>query len=81
MPLRSAAELVGGLGATWRVLQAEIAALDAGRVAADDPSDEPDDLPIITRPWIIWHLIEHDLHHGGEVSLTLGLHGYAAPDI
>ena len=33
---------------------------------------EPD---TITRPWVIWHLIEHDLHHGGEISLTLGANG------
>jgi len=30
---------------------------------------------------VIWHLIEHDLHHGGEIALTLGLHGLAAPDL
>jgi uncharacterized damage-inducible protein DinB len=30
---------------------------------------------------VVWHLIEHDLHHGGELSLTLGMHGVAAPDI
>ena len=35
----------------------------------------------LTRQWIIWHVIEHDLHHGGEVSLTLGMHGLAAPDL
>ncbi len=22
-----------------------------------------------TRQWVIWHLIEHDLHHGGELPL------------
>ncbi len=32
------------------------------------------------RPWrdrryIIWHVAEHDVHHGGEISLTLGVHG------
>ena len=32
------------------------------------------------RPWrdrryIVWHVAEHDLHHGGEISLTLGSHG------
>ena len=32
------------------------------------------------RPWrdrrfIIWHVAEHDVHHGGEISLTLGMHG------
>lgn len=27
----------------------------------------------ITRAWVIWHEIEHDLHHGGELAQTLGL--------
>jgi uncharacterized damage-inducible protein DinB len=35
----------------------------------------------LVRGWIVWHVIEHDLHHGGEVSFTLGMHGLAAPDI
>jgi uncharacterized damage-inducible protein DinB len=34
-----------------------------------------------TRQWIIWHVIEHDLHHGGEISLMLGMHNLAAPDL
>ena len=34
-----------------------------------------------TRQWVIWHLIEHDLHHGGEISLTLGAHELTAIDI
>lgn len=32
------------------------------------------------RPWrdrryILWHVAEHDVHHGGEISLILGIHG------
>jgi uncharacterized damage-inducible protein DinB len=27
----------------------------------------------ITRSWVIWHVLEHDLHHGGELTETLGL--------
>jgi uncharacterized damage-inducible protein DinB len=23
---------------------------------------------------VIWHLVEHDLHHGGEISQILGSH-------
>jgi uncharacterized damage-inducible protein DinB len=34
-----------------------------------------------TRQWVIWHLIEHDLHHGGEISLILGSHGLAGLDL
>jgi len=28
-----------------------------------------------TRQWIVWHVIEHEIHHGGELSLALGNHG------
>ena len=31
-----------------------------------------------SRAWVVWHVLEHDLHHGGEVSLTLGVHGIPA---
>ena len=36
---------------------------------------------VFSRHWIIWHIIEHDLHYGGELSLTLGTHGLAVPDL
>ncbi|QBD81292.1 DUF664 domain-containing protein [Ktedonosporobacter rubrisoli] len=31
--------------------------------------------PPHTRQWIIWHVLEHEIHHGGELSLALGTHG------
>jgi uncharacterized damage-inducible protein DinB len=31
-----------------------------------------------TRQWIIWHVMEHEIHHGGEFSLGLGTHGVAS---
>ncbi|MDX1689060.1 MAG: DinB family protein [Candidatus Promineifilaceae bacterium] len=79
-PSRSAEELVKGLEQTWRGMH----------MAIDSWSDEDwqqtwpgrGNAPeAITRQWIIWHLIEHDLHHGGEISLTLGIHNVAAPPL
>ena len=31
--------------------------------------------PPHTRQWIAWHVMEHEIHHGGELSLALGIHG------
>jgi uncharacterized damage-inducible protein DinB len=31
--------------------------------------------PPHTRQWIVWHVMEHEIHHGGELSLTLGTYG------
>ena len=32
----------------------------------------------LTRGWVIWHVMEHDIHHGGEIAYSLGMHGLAA---
>ena len=31
--------------------------------------------------WIIWHVIEHEIHHRGELSLILGLLGHEGLDV
>lgn len=31
--------------------------------------------------WIIWHVLEHEIHHRGEVSLILGLLGREGLDV
>jgi uncharacterized damage-inducible protein DinB len=28
-----------------------------------------------TRRWIVWHVMDHEIHHGGELSLALGTYG------
>jgi uncharacterized damage-inducible protein DinB len=75
---RTAAEIVGGLGSTWAGMHEAIARWtpeDWEATWSGDGSSEPDE---ITRQWVIWHLIEHDVHHGGEISITLGAHGVSA---
>ena len=31
--------------------------------------------------WVIWHVIEHEIHHRGELSLILGLLGHEGLDV
>jgi uncharacterized damage-inducible protein DinB len=81
MPTRSAAELVEGLAATWAVMQAALARWTPADFAYTFTGDDDGEPYALSRAWVIWHLIEHDLHHGGEISLTLGMHGLSAPDI
>jgi len=80
-PLRSAAELVSGLESTWQMIQMALA-----RWAPADLEDifvdgEGEQAPRIKRQSIIWSTIKHDLHHGGEISLTLGVHHVEALDL
>lgn len=82
-PARTAAELVSGLEATWQILQNAlqrwtVADLEKVFLDIDEESGQEESF---TRQWVLWHLIEHDLHHGGEISLALGIHHLPAIDL
>jgi uncharacterized damage-inducible protein DinB len=80
MPIRSAAELVSGFELTRLVMEDALASWRSADWEQTYEGEEGDPATF-TRQWVIWHLIEHDLHHGGELSLTLGMHGLTAPDL
>jgi len=80
-PTRAASELVDGLAATWQTMQSALARFT--------PEDLMETLTGVRkghsyahqRGWVIWHVLEHDLHHGGEIGYSLGMHGLPAPDL
>ena len=78
-PLPSAAELVEGLDVSWRFMAERLARWTPEEMAFTFPIEWRGDPYDLSRSWVVWHILEHDLIHGGEVSLTLGLHGLAAP--
>lgn len=77
-PARSAQELVQGLEETWQGMHEAIGRWTEAEWQETWPGEYDDDPDTFTRQWVIWHLIEHDVHHGGEISLTLGVHGIEA---
>jgi uncharacterized damage-inducible protein DinB len=78
---RTAEELVDGLERTWQGMQSAIASWSVEDWQKTWPGEDESEPEIITRAWVIWHLIEHDLYHGGEISLTLGAHGISGVNL
>ena len=81
MPLRTASELVSGFETTWQLMQdcfGRWTQADLEHIYQGEWQGEPYKF---TRQWVVWHVLEHDLHHGGEFSLSLGIHGLPAPDL
>ena len=81
---RPAPEIVKWLEATWSLVDSCLRRwsetdLDA-RFQRPVPNAEGE-RPWRDRRYIIWHVAEHDLHHGGEISLSLGMHGIPAIDL
>lgn len=81
MPERTAAELVQGLETSWAVLKDALARWTRTDMEFVFYESWQGEEYALSRQWVIWHLIEHDLHHGGELSITLGIHQLAAPDL
>ena len=81
-PSRSAIELARSLDDTWAFIEARLQ-----RWTSDDCAttflDEGDNGQKyeVSRSWVIYHVMEHDLHHGGEVSLILGMNGLQTPNL
>ena len=79
----SAAELVVGLESTWQMIQDALAhwtPADLDFIISSPASlreEERDMFRNLTRKWIIWHVLEHEIHHGGELSFALGMYGMA----
>ena len=75
------AELVQALEVTWRELHNCLERWtlhDIESVFKIEHLGKPYEFSL---RWIIWHLIEHDMHHGGELSFLLGAQGLTAVDL
>jgi len=76
--VRETAELVAGLEESWHLIADALTRwtpADLGQLfpaPAFLSEEERQFFPPRTRQWIIWHVLEHEIHHGGELSLALG---------
>ena len=77
----SAAELVSGLNVTRGLIDDRLAHWSAADLAQTITVMRRGTERSFTRQWVIWHLIEHDLHHGGELSFSLGIHHLSALEL
>jgi uncharacterized damage-inducible protein DinB len=78
---RGSAELVEGLERTWSMLDDCLRRWRADDLAVEFSRQRGTGTQTVTRAWVVWHLIEHDVHHGGEISLILGSNGLQGLDL
>ncbi len=80
-PMRNAAELVAGLETTWRIINETLQCWTLADLEYVYRGTRYGREFSLTRQWVIWHVIEHDIHHGGELSFSLGMHGLPGLDL
>ena len=83
-----AAELVAMFEKTWHVISSALdrwTSADLERLFSAPAAHQAwlrshgeEEEPPQTRQWIVWHVMEHEIHHGGELALVLGTYGVAS---
>jgi len=83
--MHEAAELVAMFEQSWHVISSALTrwtSADLEQTVSPPASHQAwlrsrgeEEEPSHTRQWIVWHVMEHEIHHGGELSLALGVHG------
>ena len=74
-PGRSGVDLARGLDETWAFIEARLRRWTPDDCAATFPDEWDGQVTEVSRSWVIYHVLEHDLHHGSEISLILGMNG------
>lgn len=73
-----AGELVRWLDLTWQMIETTLKTWNVDDLAQTYRHKWNGQTYAVSRQWTLWRILTHDLHHGGEVSLMLGLQGIEA---
>jgi uncharacterized damage-inducible protein DinB len=78
---RNAGELVDGLTQTWAVINDCLQRWTSDDLQVEFTKHGPGGDRTLTRGRLIWDVVEHDIHHGGEISQILGSNGLPPLDM
>ncbi len=76
--VEDAAQLGEWLAATWQMIDKTLAAWTVDDLAVSYHHKWNGTVFAVSRQWTIWRIMAHDIHHGGELSLMLGMQGIEA---
>ena len=76
-----ALELVRWLESTWQVIMRMLKERQVSDLSETYPHKWNGKVYTPSRQWTIWRVMSHDVHHGGELSLMLGLQGIEALEL
>ena len=70
-----AAKLVRWLNATWGIIDETLKTWTVGDLRKTYRHTWRGSVYAVSRQWTIWRVMAHDIHHGGELVVMLGMQG------
>lgn len=74
-------ELLRWLEASWQMIETTLTTWTVADLAQTYRRVRGEKMYLVSRQWTIWRILSHDLHHGGELALLLGLQGINSPEL
>lgn len=75
------AQIVHWLNAGWQMIEANLTDWTIADLAHSYHQPYQGKTYAVSRQWVIWRVMAHDLHHGGQLSTLLSLQGIEPPDL
>ena len=74
-------ELLTWLEATWQMVETTLITWTVADLGQTFRHVYEGETFAVSRQWVLWRILAHDLHHGGEVAIMLGMQGITIPDL
>ena len=78
---QNAGELVRWLEASWGMVETTLTQWTVADLAKTYRLGFQGQLFAVSRQWTIWRILSHDIHHGGQLAIMLGMLGIAIPEL
>ncbi len=76
-----AARLVAGLEATWSMIEGALSGWTVEDLSRTFHHHFQDKTYVVPYQWVLWRIMAHDIHHGGELAFALGMQGIAIEEL
>ncbi len=74
-------ELLRWIEASWQMIETTLTTWTVADITQSYRQLYQGKMYAVSRQWVIWRIMSHDLHHGGEFSILLGLQGIDVPEL
>ncbi|HST05372.1 MAG TPA: DinB family protein [Chloroflexia bacterium] len=79
--IKTPGEPLKWLELSWQMIETTLSTWTVADLARTYRHIREGKLYAVTRQWTIWRVLSHDLHHGGQIALMLGLQGIDVPEL
>lgn len=77
----NASEIAHWLQATWQMIETNLTQWTVADLSWTYPQPYGGKVYAVSRQWVIWRILSHDIHHGGQLSVLLAEQGIDLPEL